>query len=365
MNILLLSAYDAPSHKRWRLGLMAALTQHNWTCLTLPPRFFAWRVRGNSLTWSQDPLLKESYDLVIATSMTDLSALKGLVPSLAGTPCIVYFHENQFAYPDNEQQRFKLEPAVLNLYSAMAADRIIFNSDYNRQSFFQGVSEFLAKMPDQVPAGICQQLMAKSSVVPVPLESHCYHAGNKAERLTLLWNHRWEYDKGPDRLEAICSELIRRKLDFQLHLLGQGFRDTPAEITRLIAKLKANGCLAECGFVESAGKYASLVEQSHFVLSTAVHEFQGLAVLEAMAAGCIPVVPDRLAYKEFVPDEFRYHSDFLPSSENEFGRETVAAADKIIAMATNFDGIQPPDVSHLSWHLLAPVYGDLIDTTAG
>jgi len=96
MRILLLSAYDAHSHRRWRQGLVAAFPEWRWTVLTLPPRFFSWRVRGNSLSWafSERETLEQSYDVLVATSMTDLSALKGLVPAL------VYCHENQFAYPD-------------------------------------------------------------------------------------------------------------------------------------------------------------------------------------------------------------------------------------------------------------------------
>ena len=36
--------------------------------------------------------------------------------------------------------------------------------------------------------------------------------------------------------------------------------------------------------------------------------FQGLAILEGMALGCLPLVPDRLAYPEYVAREFRYRS---------------------------------------------------------
>ena len=94
MRILLLSPYDTISHRRWREGLVAAFPQHDWTVLTLPPRHFSWRVRGNSLSWamSELPSLQRPYELVVATSMTDLSALRGLVPPLAGVPALLYFH---------------------------------------------------------------------------------------------------------------------------------------------------------------------------------------------------------------------------------------------------------------------------------
>ena len=98
MRILLLSAYDADSHVYWRKGLVEHLDEHEWTVLSLPGRYFSWRMRGNSLSWAfeQRELLSQAYDLVVATSMTDLSALRGFVPSLAQIPTLVYFHENQF-----------------------------------------------------------------------------------------------------------------------------------------------------------------------------------------------------------------------------------------------------------------------------
>ena len=46
--------------------------------------------------------------------------------------------------------------------------------------------------------------------------------------------------------------------------------------------------------------------QGDVVVSTANHEFYGMAVLEAVRAGCRPLVPDRLAYRELFAPEFRY-----------------------------------------------------------
>ncbi|MCF6237402.1 MAG: DUF3524 domain-containing protein, partial [Candidatus Marinimicrobia bacterium] len=42
------------------------------------------------------------------------------------------------------------------------------------------------------------------------------------------------------------------------------------------------------------------------VVSTARHEFFGISVLEAVRAGCRPLVPDRLSYRELYPREYRY-----------------------------------------------------------
>jgi hypothetical protein len=42
------------------------------------------------------------------------------------------------------------------------------------------------------------------------------------------------------------------------------------------------------------------------VLSTALHDFQGLAIQEASLAGCTPFVPNDLSYPEYFPTAFRY-----------------------------------------------------------
>ncbi|MDO9476987.1 MAG: DUF3524 domain-containing protein, partial [Pseudohongiella sp.] len=129
-RILLLSAYDAGSHQQWRQILCDMFPHYHWTCLSLPARHFSWRVRGNSLSWAFNHRreLTDNYDLVIATSLTDLASLRGFVPELARIPTLVYFHENQFAYPATAQQHASIEPAMVNLYSALCADHVAFNS---------------------------------------------------------------------------------------------------------------------------------------------------------------------------------------------------------------------------------------------
>ncbi|HEY7884932.1 MAG TPA: DUF3524 domain-containing protein, partial [Cellvibrionaceae bacterium] len=140
MRVLVLSAYDAPSHKRWHQNLVDALDDIHWTVLTLPPRYFRWRIRANSLYWAlacREQLL-QPYDVVLATSMTDLTGLRSLLPELAKIPTIIYFHENQFVYPVTLQQHALLEPQMMTLYSALSADALVFNSAFNRDTFMAG-----------------------------------------------------------------------------------------------------------------------------------------------------------------------------------------------------------------------------------
>ena len=62
-------------------------------------------------------------------------------------------------------------------------------------------------------------------------------------------------------------------------------------------------------------------------------------MLEAMACGCIPVVPNALAYKEFVPEAYRYDTNSM-------------AVSKLLALTdAHGAGTMPaaPNVERLSW----------------
>ena len=355
MKTLLLSPYDAPSHAYWRTGLCRHLDDWQWTCLTLPARYFSWRVRGNSLTWSFDQraVLAAPYDLVIATSMTDLATLRGLVPRLAQVPTILYFHENQFAYPASMHQRVGVEPQMVSLYAALAADCLLFNSHYNRTTFLAGVAALLKKLPDAVPLGVVERLAVKAQVLPVPLEhTKTCTALRSPGPLQVVWNHRWEYDKGPELLLAAIGELPA-DLSLQFHVIGQQFRRRPAEFDQIRQTLEQRGWLGRWGYIESTDEYRTLLREAHVVLSTAHHDFQGLAVLEAVAEGCLPLLPDRLVYPEWFAPHWLYASG---------AGETKSLCDRLCALAENrassegLDSLTAPDISALSWKQLESVY---------
>jgi glycosyltransferase involved in cell wall biosynthesis len=369
MRVLLLSAYAAKSHVYWRRSLEAMMPQWEWTVLELPPRHFSWRVRGNPLYWSRDEreILERRYDLVVATSMVDLATLRGLVPSLAAVPAALYFHENQFEYPLGRGRHAPLEAQMVSLYSALAARELWFNSCHNRDSFFRGCEALLARLPDKVPTGIVDDFRSRATVMHVPLEPAAFNAGRHwwpgkkgGHPLRLLWTGRFEYDKGGERLLEILRYLDRRDLDYELALVGQQFRDSPPVFAQIASDFSHR--LVQFGYLESREDYLALLRGADLVLSTALHEFQGLAVLEAVAAGCIPVVPDRLAYTELYATEFLY-----PSFLDDAPREARAAADCLLKWQSEIRGgkITAPDVSAFSMDKLAREYRARLQSLAG
>jgi len=371
VKILLLSAYAAQSHVYWHENLVAMFPDWDWRVLTLPPRHFSWRVRGNPLYWAleESEALRGDYDLLIATSMVDLATLRGLVPELAALPTALYFHENQFDYPQGERTQSLLEAQMVSLYASLAANRMVFNSAHNQNSFLDGCETLLNKLPDKVPTGVVASLRARSQVLAVPLRQDskavdegigCWSSNQEdypARPLRLLWVGRFEYDKGGDALLLCLRELERLELSYELALVGQQFRSSPAAFTSI--EREFSHVLVQFGYIESREAYRQTLAGADVVLSTALHEFQGLAILEAVAAGCLPAVPDRLVYPEILPSENCYQS--FPHDP---AKEAEKAAALIFILAGRLaDGcVDIPDVSAFSPAALEPAYRALFSS---
>ncbi|MFK7732530.1 MAG: DUF3524 domain-containing protein [Pseudomonadales bacterium] len=358
---LLLSAYDAQSHQYWRTQLCDWVDTVDWTVLTLPARNFAWQFRSNALQWtlSNKEALQQRYDLILASSMVDLAGLLGLTPGLAGTPSVLYFHENQFAYPQGASQHSTVELQLSSVISAMAATQLVFNSEFNRQSFLMGAHSFLKKMPGAHARPVSALLGDKTRVLQVPLKAPqnkpTPRTTPSARPVSIVWNHRWEFDKGPERLLAFTSALLKTEIEFVLHVMGQQFRGCPDEFPALHKLLNTARphALGQWGFVDDQQLYQNMLNQADFVLSTALHDFQGLSVLEAVQRGCRPLLPRRLAYPEWCPDEFLYDSE-----PDDVVLEASNAVSRFVALLANDPPV--PSVASLEWQTLGPEYKALI-----
>lgn len=324
MRVLLLSAYEAVSHRYWAQSLMAQLDDVSWTLLSMPPRHFSWRIRGNPLSWwlKEPEVLSQPFDVLLATSMVDIATLIGLFPHLGQARKVVYFHENQFAYPESDEQMPQVEAKMVNLYAALAADTVVFNTAYNRDSFIDGARRFLKKMPENLPvAKPLERLRQQAIVLPVPImpldsatgsscephfDRHLHSNSNSNPNPNprrIIWNHRWEYDKNPDDFFAVLFALSEQQVPFELAVLGQRFRDVPAIFSQAEKRLAEH---IICWGPQPEAEYQAVLNGGGIVVSTTWHEFQGLAIMEAAQRGALPLVPDRLCFPELYPDNYRY-----------------------------------------------------------
>jgi glycosyltransferase involved in cell wall biosynthesis len=364
MRILLLSAYDAASHRQWREGLVNRLPQHEWTVATLPARHFPWRMRGGPLGFLTEygDLLSADYDRVLATSMTDLCTLRGLQPNLARIPAAVYFHENQFAYPSRDA-RGRVQWGMHHIYNLLSADTLLFNTEFNLESLIAGAEKLLRSMPDfkPKPGVLDAKIRARGQVIPVPLEESFFDARTSTQQgpLSILWNHRWEYDKAPERFFDALFQLSDEGIPFRLHVLGQRFRSAPEVFEKARTELK--GHIDSWGWCEKA-EYHRILHSADLVVSTTLQEFQGLSVMEAIASGCAALVPDRLSYPSFVPSSQRYRS-----TPDDPGQESAALADALRRFTQNPSVLRNSeriDLQAYRWSRLAQEYEEIIDRMA-
>jgi glycosyltransferase involved in cell wall biosynthesis len=88
--------------------------------------------------------------------------------------------------------------------------------------------------------------------------------------------------------------------EFELNLLGERYGElpegAPERLERLTSAIRTNG------FAATRADYVRTLGECDLVVSTSRHEFFGVAVVEALAAGCTPLLPARLAYPEIVPE---------------------------------------------------------------
>ena len=317
MRILYVEPFEGGSHAAFSQALMGALDA-DWTALTLPGRHWKWRMRGSAAYFAQEhaQTLARGYDLIVASSYVPLAELVGLVPALGAVPRVLYFHENQLAFPTlGPGQPRDHHFGFTQLVSALAADRCVFNSAYNRDSFLDAAADLLKRMPDAVPKGWVETIRARAAVLGVPQswrEDPVHPPSSDPGGPLLLWNHRWEHDKNPETCLRGLAELADEGVPFRVAVCGQRFSRAPAVFEELRPRLGAR--TVQWGHADAA-TYQRLLDTADVVLSTAHHEFFGISVMEAVHYGARPLVPDRLAYRELWPEAFRYRDDdaFVPA----------------------------------------------------
>ena len=324
LNLWLLEPYYGGSHKAWADGF-CRWSRHAIQTITLPPRFWKWRMHGAALQAARRlESASEAPDLIIASDMLDLASFLGLTrEKTAGVPIVLYMHENQWTYPQqaidpdwSESRRRRAERRdmhypFINLTSMLAADEIWWNSRHNLESALQAIPDFMRSFPDAHETIDIAALRRKSKIVAPGVDLAMAGAtDSKLEQLEsrparILWNHRWEFDKRPEVFFAAVDSMVDRGLDFELVLLGERFGELPAGAEEGLEKHSDR--IRISGHLESRDAYWDALRSSDIIVSTAIHEFFGISIVEGVAAGCWPIVPNSLSYPEVLPKAAHTH----------------------------------------------------------
>lgn len=200
-----------------------------------------------------------------------------------------------------------LHYAFINVATMMAADAIFFNSSFHRRTFFEALPGFLKHFPEHSELETLPALEKKSQVLPIGLDlgrlkrrrPSC--SGGDGDAPLIIWNQRWEYDKNPADLFNVLYKMSDEGIPFRLALCGMNFRRRPEEFVEARTRLASH--IVHEGFADEA-TYHRLLWQAQVTISTALHEFFGISVLEAIACQTFPILPHRLSYPELIPSAY-------------------------------------------------------------
>lgn len=383
IRILIISPYHGGSHQAWAEGYQK-YSQHDVQILSLPARFWKWRMHGGSVTLAHMFLTSVADgvdenkpngrfhklpDVILATDMVDLTTFLALTrPQSTPIPAVLYMHENQLTYPlpangdagpmRRQKGERDLHYAFINYASMLAADKVLFNSLYQLESLFEELTRFLKRFPDYNELDSIPLLRKKSSILPVGIDFQRFDAaksGKVRDKIPLiLWNQRWEYDKNPSRFFQTLYRIAGEGIPFRLALCGQNFRQKPNEFEEAINRLADR--IVFQGYANEE-QYRRLLWEATVTLSTAEHEFFGISIAEAIYCHTFPILPNRLSYPELIPSI--HHQDCLYNTQDGLLRRIRRAL------------TQPADISEISevlanyigqfdWRLLGDHYDEIL-----
>ncbi len=358
-RLLVVEPYYGGSHKAFLDGLISQV-QADCLLLSLPAR--KWKMRMQlSAPWFVQcikdlPGDKRFFDTVLCSTFVDVAVFRSLVSQLRGwnphTRFCTYFHENQFVYPNQIADPSIFQFSAINFSTALCSDSLAFNSNFNFSSFLTGNKAYLKKASDMKLLDSQRDIASRSEVIHpgIDFDSIDRMKGTGQDKLSegrapvIIWNHRWEHDKNPAEFFEVLGEIKERGIGFKLIVLGESYENIPDCFGWAQERFRDE--IIHFGYAESKDDYSSWLKKGDIVISTAIHEFFGISVLEAVRAGCTPILPGRLSYPELFPEKYLYKDGEL--------------ADKLCALIEKREFIESSEADKLtenySWPHLVKKY---------
>ncbi|XP_078727094.1 tRNA-queuosine alpha-mannosyltransferase isoform X2 [Lampetra fluviatilis] len=321
---------------------------------TMPAKKWPWRARTSALYLSQTIPASHAYRVLFASSVLNVAELVALRPDLAPLHKVLYFHENQLVYPVRSAHERDFQYGYNQVLSCFAADVVVFNSRFNMESFLGSISGFMNTIPDHRPRDLEAAIRPKCRVLHFPIrfppsdsrffqgepddafgstepDIHSPRQGDPdrtgpvmndekipcaasgpslppppsprrtsgAQPLHILWPHRWEHDKNPELFFETLFKLKEAGCSFRVSVLGETYTTVPSVFEEARRRLADE--ILHWGFQASREDYYGVLAAADVAISTAKHEFFGVAMLEAAHCGCYPLCPDALVYPEIFP----------------------------------------------------------------
>lgn len=163
------------------------------------------------------------------------------------------------------------------MYS-LAADRILFNSQFNQNSFLENINSFMNIQSDFKIKNLHERIEPNCKVLYFPIKFHqmpTERLNIDSNELHLVWPHRWEHDKNPRLLAEALIELDRRQIPFTVSIIGEQFQERPSCFDGIEEKISHR--IRHFGYL-SRSDYFKCLADADIVISTADHEFYGVSM---------------------------------------------------------------------------------------
>lgn len=359
------------SHLAWAEGYRAS-GDHEVDIVGLPGELWRWRLRGGALplaeqitTWID---INGQPDLLLVSGLVDVAEMLGLARRNLSPDVgvVIYQHESQLVYPVAEGN-YDNGAALRNWMSWCVADLVLFNSYHHMRSVTEALPGFLGSLPDATHEPMLDTVIGRFEVLPVGVNLDAIperdpiptldDSNRASARPVILWPHRWERDKDPSAFVGALRKVRDAGLDFGLVLAGQ---DPPSGSTvatdeRAAAEKEFADHIVASGDFDRQ-EYLRHLANCDLVVSCAKHEFFGVAVVEAVASGCVPLLPNALSYPELIRPP--WHSTVL-YEPGTFGTRLVDAVSRIDELRDDVVGL-PQTMRRFGWDTMAKVYDDRI-----
>ena len=358
-KIALIEPFFTGSHKKWAIEL-SKYSKHEIHIFELPGRFWKWRMHAGAISLSKQVLEShQDYDIFLVSDFLDLGLFKSLVVSnYPKAKFYIYFHENQITYPWSPTDQDVIlkrdnHYAFINYASALVADKIFFNSMFHKKSFMASLPQFLKQFPDEHNLWSIEIIQNKSKVLPLALELPVLKSNIQKIENSILWNHRWEYDKNPETFFKILKNIKDRDIKFKLIVLGEKTNSYPKIFDW--AKDYFNEEILHFGFASSREVYWNWLQRATILPVTSNQDFFGISIIEAIYAGVYPLLPNRLVYPEHILEKDR--KIYLYETEDDLENRL-----KILLKDHNKNRRKSvsPQVSHYNWENSIEMYDLLL-----
>jgi len=367
MKILLLESFYTSSHKQWADGLIKK-SSHDIHLISLPGRHWKWKMHHAGKYFAYEIAnLKSSFDLILCSDLMNVGEFRGVMIALGSSrswfnniPIVSYFHENQITYPWSEN-----DPDIslkrdnhygwINYISCVSSDHILFNSHFHKSNFNNSLPDFLSQFPKVSQDDCVKSIEEKSKVIPIglTLKDLAINERLKNNKPTILWNHRWEYDKNPELFFNTLIDLKEKGLDFEIIIAGESYKNYPKIFDQ--AKEQLSDRIIHFGFAKDREHYEKLLSQSDILPVTSNQDFFGISVIEAIAAGCTPLLPNRLAFPEHLPEA--KHKKYYFNTSIEFTEK--------LSHLINSESSSSPSLREYilkyDWDTIAPMYDNFFN----